>query len=413
VRRWQAERLDQPAAGATGLARWLGDYAADGGVGRTRDLIGSHVQTHGLAQLLRDVRKVVEDLKAARQELHAKLPEPAAARDARTSEDKLEAVEKRLGHLAAYYQERLTQLERDPTLRVPRDGQLVPLSEVLREEIAFQVCEWGQWDALFQHSSGGYISEPAGEDYSGPVFKDDDDEGGPARTFPTTSDDLYEPFEHAVGQLQKACRAVLLEGLGAYLETLQRELADDRAEIAPLLENPDAPRQVRSLRLGARGQGLVPALKAAVDPARIRAVVFPGGDAERFQIPLVLQASALFPLARSRGGVPGRVFAWARRLQEAPDDLRPERHHAHQCQVLRIRGNFIDTLAQELNHYLGVGLRQALDRLQQGLREIREKLSLVAGNRFILDALLAPPPATEQPAADALAPLRRIAAEPW
>ena len=417
---WQgvAERLEEAGTRDAPLARWLADFAADGGIGRTRDLIQSHVQKHGLAHLLRDVRKIVDALKAAQQDLLRRLPEPAVAvSDARTPEDKLEDVEKRFAKLAAFYQEHLNRLERTLALQVPRDGQATALNDVLRDEVVFRIKEWDEWDALFQHRRDGTIVEPQGGGIFGKaVFQEDDDEeDGPAAVFPTRSDDLYPAFEQTTEQLQHFCRDLLLEGLDAYLEALQRDLADDRAELKPLLDNPNLTRQVRGLRLGARGQGLVPALRAAVEPLRIRAVVFPDGEPTQFQISLPLNAATLFPLARTRGDVSGRVFAWARKFQEVAEDLRPERHHAHQGQVLRVYVDLVETLAQELNQYLGVGLQEVMDKVKVALRAISTSLTLVAGNRFLLDALVTPPTATTGDAAatDPLAAVRTIAAEPW
>ena len=416
---WQAvaDRLAEGGGKDVRLTRWLADFAADGGIGRVRDLIQSHVQKHGLAQLLRDVRKIVEALQAAQRDLLARLPEVVEGHDARTPEDRLEDVEKRFGKLAAFYQEQFNRLERSAALQVPRDGQPVPLNEVLRDEVVFRVREWDEWDALFQHSKDGYIVEPQGGGVFGKsMFQDDqEDEDGPASVFPTRSDDLYPAFEQTTERLQQFCRDLLLEGLNAYLDGLQSDLADERAELKPILDNPNLPRQVKALRLGARGQGLVPALRAAVEPVRIQAVVFPEGDAGKYQISMPLNAATLFPLARTRGDVAGRVFGWARKFQEVPEDMRPERHHAHQAQALRVCVDLIETLAQELNQYLGVGLQEVMGKVKEALREVGSRLSLVAGNRFVLDALLTPAAATAgAPAAvDPLIPVRRVAAEAW
>src|SRR5262249_28345210 len=74
------ERLSQllrEAEPLNSLARWLEDFARDGGVGRLQRLIVDHVAHHGLRQLLGYVQVAAEELRRAVGKLPKRRPRPA------------------------------------------------------------------------------------------------------------------------------------------------------------------------------------------------------------------------------------------------------------------------------------------------------------------------------------------------
>jgi hypothetical protein len=101
-------------------------------------------------------------------------------------------------------------------------------------------------------------------------------------------------------------------------------------------------------------------------------------------------SAALFPLARvnKTSGDAGRMFAWDREWQKKTEDARPEPHHRHQSQVLRLRDEIVSVISQELAQLLSDATKKLNSQLLELVKEINTKLSLVAGNDNLLDELL-------------------------
>ena len=394
-----------------GLTRWLADFSADGGVSRLRQLIQSHVQEHGLDQLYGAVVKKAVQLKEKLKLLRGQLmPPDSNPKDHRTPEDRLEGARKRFSRLAEVYQNLSRRMVQAPALSVERNGRPVSVNDIIREEVIFRVYEWSQWNTLLQASENDYITDQGALI---PPFPDEEEDEGEAEVFPMRSEDFLGVFEQTVQELEAFTRAQVAAGVDYFLSKLADEVVVESQELGQVLQNQQLTKQIQALKLGPRGKGLVGALRVAIDPKRLKAGIFPEGDPAKLEIPLKPNPNLLFPLARStRENLRlGQVFAWNKKLQEAPEACRPERHQAHQAQVLRLRKEFVTTLSQEMAQLLSVATQLINEKLKELLKELNKQLSLVASNDVVLDTLLRDQPTQEDqtPATDPLAIVRQMA----
>jgi hypothetical protein len=192
-----------------------------------------------------------------------------------------------------------------------------------------------------------------------------------------------------------------------------------REELAEALQAPSLPESIKKLKLGNKGRNLLRIFRAALQPEQLEQYVFPGGDASKLELPRPNPAM-LFPLARASktSGDPGRIFAWDREWQKKSEDARPESHHRHLSQVLRLRDEIVSVISQELAQLLSEATKKLNSKLLELVKEINTKLSLVAGNDILLDEFLrANMPGEAEPAAgpaaDPLATVRQIATVTW
>ena len=414
---WGAVAGRLPAGSNAGLRRWLDDFATDGGIGRLRALVQSHVQMHGLEQRFRDVTVDVEKLKTAVRELRTALP-AAAGPDARTDEDKLQAAEKQLKALGEVYQGLAHKLGKEgPRFTVTRDDVTSPLDDLLQEEIVFQVFDWPEWDTLFQCSRDGYIVARKADDGGFQRDPDDDDEeDGGGSAFPTSSEDFYPAFERTVAALDEFTRKLVEDGVGEWLAQLNPPTAAARVTVGPSLDRKTLGKEVSALRLGVATENFALIMRAAVDPARLRRQVFTDDGRISGANTPPPAAADIFPLARAAKGVPGRVFGWDTGLAERPADSRPTKNHAHQAMVYRLRDEVVNILRQEMTQLLRQAVEAAADKLQVLLKQMVARLQVAATNRFVLETVLRPPTDAanaadpNQPATDPLADVRRLAA---
>ena len=133
----------------------------------------------------------------------------------------------------------------------------------------------------------------------------------------------------------------------------------------------------------------------------------PEGDLASLDLPEPNPAH-VFPLARSTKDAAGRVFAWSKAVAAAPEGSRPERHHAHQAMVLRIRDEVINVLRLEMAQLLSQSVKVAVDKFLLGLNEMIGKLSVAAANRFLLEVILSDPATTAPTAADGDVPTAQV-----
>jgi len=393
---------------AAGLTRWLTDFATDGGIGRLRELIQSHVQLHGLKQRSEDVSRDLDKLRKALRELRLAVPGDAP-RNTLTSGDKLQAAEQELKALAKLYGDTVHTLS-PPRFTVKRDDELVSLEKVLNREIIYRVCEWDEWHALWRQARGGYITEPVAEDdddFTKAARLEDPDSVEDAAGFPTRSEDFFAPFCRTVEELTAFTRKLFDEGIDAWIAGLQEPTAAGRRAFGAELDRKSLQSEFKALRQGDTA-GLAVILRAAVDPTRLKKLVFPDGSAAKIDIPDP-NPNVSFPLARAAKESGGRVFAWARDMATAPADSRPERHHGHQAMILRIRDEMIDIIQLEMSNLLSRATKFAADRFCKNLQVMADKLSVASTNRFLLDAILRDPAtATTDPADPATQTTARV-----
>jgi len=423
------ERLSPKSDGKsrTDLAKWLGDYAEDGGISRLRGLILSHVQVAGFAQLRQDTDRDFEALRDAQKKFRDALPGAAAMQDSRTVDDRIVAAEKALAQLAEFYQNQIHQLKNTPRFTVTENDAPRTLEEILQEEVAFHVADWPVWDTLLQSVNSGRIVEiTAQADRPGSVFGPSDEDEEDERdtvAFPTRSEDFFPSFEQTISHLNQFTRQLIDRGAEEYIQKLSPAGTAAKLTFGAAIDRKSLAKEVKALNLGQRSTDLVPAIRAAVNPgSRMKIGLFrtdiaseDAPEESSADLPLAsLDAAKLFPLARSTKDSPGRVFGWAAKLQGAPADSRPEPQLAHPAMALRIRDELVRVLRQQSAQMLNEGVQLVIDRLSKKLVAVYQKLTVAYSNPVVLQTLLmASTPTNESTSAvDELLPMRRLATFP-
>lgn len=396
-----AARLESaPVKPKSPIISWLRNYATDGGITRLRQLIESHVQEHGLDQRKKDLARDVASLREQLAELRSKIPAPTDdAKDTRVWEDKIHAAGEELRQLSDAYRDEINQLKKDPRFRQRVGSKDIPIEELLQREIVLDVCEWPQWQYLFHYRKDGYIEEAGGaEDPFG--LKDDDDpvsgvEAEGESDFPSRSDHFFKPFATSMERLEKKTREFVEQGFEQWLNALAEKSEAARRTFGVPLQKKTLNAELARLRLGPQGKNLAGVLRGAIEPARLRWILFPvpggrAGEAAPIVGPEHMQfdADRLFPLARSKDGN-GRMFAWARTLLDGPSHLRPADSHRHQSMILRIRDQFISVLRQEMSQLLSLSMDMIVKKLSETVEAVMlHRVSYVANNRFVIEAIL-------------------------
>ncbi len=417
-----ADRLDRDTPGSRskpGLTRGLDDFATDGGVNRLRKLIQSHVQDHGLSQLLEDSRIKAGALRDALKSLAATDELRQVSTDRRTQDDRLAIYEKRFRQLSEFYGAKMAEIDKAPPLCIDRDGREVEVATIVHQETVHKIFEWAHWSRLLQASRDGIITQPQDDDL---VFKDDDDEEeehAVAEGFPTKSDDFLPPFEQTLEAMQAEVRKSVLRGVE---DTLQRWNRDpnvvlSREDLAGPLADKTLTKRFRALGLGVQGTGLVSALRGAVRPEGLAEQILPEDGPDPIERTWSTPTD-LFPLALGGGrGDTGLEFAWATKFQKAAADSRPDANRSHQSLVLRIRDEFVTTVIREMTEAVGVATYRINQRIKRTLTQLVDKLKVVTSRQDVLAELvrdkLEGTDSGSAPVADSLALVRQLAGTRW
>jgi hypothetical protein len=423
-----------------GLAQWLGDFAADGGISRLRKLIGSHVQLHGLTLLARDVAVERDKLRRAHKELCDVIVPRGSSVDVRLPPERVEAVRKAFDELRQVYRDLIRDVNREDILVVGRDGKTVPVTKAVDEETKAQISEWPHWVTLFQASEDGYISEKTGSDaglgsIEDPIDADDledvddgEEVGGVVEFsgtgFPTSSADFYLAFEATLAHLERFTEKQIQAGLDFWLAELTSKMAGLREELGPLLGTKGLASRIRKLKLGDDAKGLLIWLTAAIEPTKLKEFIeterIPANDPGqpgKADHQRVLDPKALFPLSRMEGDHgPVRIFGWDRDLQGHPDpSCRPLRNLSHVCQVIRIREEFVRVLSEEMAQTVSLAVNRLNSRLVKVLTVVNTRIAKVSGDDRLRETLLKAVHAREAsvPEEDSAQALQQIASFRW
>jgi hypothetical protein len=418
-----ADRLERDTPGSRskpGLTRSLDDFAADGGINRLRKLIQSHVQDHGLSQLLEDSRIKAGDLREALKVLAGMIEPRPGSGDLGTQDDRLAKFEKRFRQLLEFYSTKRAEIDKAPPLCMDREGREVEVAAVVHQETVHQIFEWAQWSRLLQASRDGIITEPQGDEA---IFKDEDgeedDEGVVADSFPTKSDDFLPAFERTLDAMQVEVRKSVRRGVQDTVQRWNRDpnVAPSREDLAGPLADKSLTRRLRALGLGVQGAGLVNALRAAVNPERLTNQILPEDGPDPLERSWS-RPTDIFPLAlRGARGDAGLEFAWASKFQKAAQDSRPDVNRSHQSLVLRLRDEFVTTVSREMTEAVAVATYRINQRIKNTLSELVGKLKVVTSRQDVLAELVRDKPeGTESEAGaqtDPLALVRQLAGTHW
>jgi hypothetical protein len=370
------------------LARWLDDFARDGGAGRLQRLIVEHVAQHGLRQLRDYVRVAAEELRRAVGRLPKRRPQPAG-RNGPTADTVRQAAD---GLYDVYTALKAEYEQAAPELTVADNGRRVPLQQRVHDQVTLSVFEWPVWNELLnkvQKDGTVLAAAPSGPRKQG-GWDDGDEE--PALRLPSDSREFFEPFQRTLGQTEtfaRACArqavhdqlAALAERTRPYLEQLSAVLADPQAR--GRVEEFDRREKEEGRRAAGRGQLNI--LRWAVEPTSPEVC-------ERFletylaDNQAALAAAECFPLPGAEPGQTPQRFPWARPQEAAGGN--------HQVLVLRLRDALADGMRRRVLQLVSQLNKQILDGLQDTFTTWSERLLMLSGNAPLLARLVGESPAT-------------------
>lgn len=358
------------------LIRWLKDFATDGGIGRLRQVIVSHLQSHGILQRHKDILLHMEQLRKSLRTLEASLPSVDAPITI-VNIDRARAIEHELQSLIRFYESVRSSLATHPPFTVLRDGFAVSVNEHLKQQVLAGICEWPVWDALWHNVRDGFISNPGKREsvlngIFGPLDNTDDEEDN---SLPTRSDDFYAPFEKTLQDLTEYACTLVDQAVTEWLQQLHEKVAPWRVLLLPHVERPTLIAEIKHLKIKGTA-GLVTAMRAALDPPILKPLLFPpNGNLAEAKLEFTRPDPAhVFPLARSDKYKSGRVFAWDQTYTQASSDARPPKHHGHQAMILRIRDHLADAIHMELSQVLSSLVEHVISRFHEAFLEMCNKL---------------------------------------
>jgi hypothetical protein len=374
---------------------WLTDFVLDGGVGVLRERLSKHVEEFGLQQLFDHVRRKVDALARELARFAALVPprepeKPVVVEVPLVPAEILQRLRRILGELTRKYTNLIFKLTNNPPeLEVERDGVLVGVNQVVESECIYQVCEWNEWNSLFENSHNNRLVEHSadwtqdvfnatkgadapGGDWVGNVF------GASTAPPPTKSDDFHQPFENTVKQLETFSLQVATEAIHARMERVASELVAERDDLSFALNNRDLPGKVQA-RYGQAGSVLFAVMSKSLKPEELAPPILNRAQltTDTYQS---LEVARLFPL-------PKRTFAWASSIANLPANLRPEEKHSHLIKAPMLRDAFIEAIQKAMAQIVSEATKKANQASLELFRSIHERLRQLINNDRLLNTL--------------------------
>jgi hypothetical protein len=363
------------------LARWLDDFARDGGIGRLQRLVVDHVAQHGLRQLLDYVRVSAEDLRRAIGRLPKKRPAPA-----RHAGPTAEAVRQAVDGLYDVYTALKAEYEQAaPELAVAADGRRVSIQQMVYDQVTRSVFEWPVWNELLNkvQKDGTVLAAVPPRPQQRGGWDEEDDE--PPLKLPSDSREFFEPFKRTLEQNEASARDCVRQAVRDQLAGLAKRTRPCAEPIVSLLTDPKGRQRVeehdqrekeQGRKTGARGQWSV--LGWAADPtSKDVCDRFLGRYVAEAQAPI--PPEACFPLPGADPNETPQRFPWARGQGPAGGN--------HQVLVLRLRDALADGMRRRVLQLVSQMNKQVLDGLKDTFTTWSERLLALSGNTPLLARL--------------------------
>ncbi len=349
------------------LGRQLSYFAQDGSISKLRELIQTHVASHGFKQLYEDTRRAANALRQQQDNLKNILVEiqeqgiPMA--ESQSFLDLRFAVET----LDKTYRKFQKELSKEPL----KDKRGVTVSEVVKDELTFRILNWSQWTLLFNKASNGMISLTESKGAAGKLF----DRGNKINSsLPTKSDDFYPAFEKTIKELEEFARDRLSQAVVDSLSKLSNQIAKERDRLREIL-HPEQEQDIQE-KFGNEEADLFYKLLLGCDPNQWKeAIISEVSSKDKTSVP-----ANMFPLARQddKHNI-GQIFDWApERSQNNP------RTGNHQLLVLRLRDEIIASASlhlvqyvSEVNQQVNAELEGILDQIVPCLQNLSKKEALL------------------------------------
>jgi hypothetical protein len=349
------------------LGRQLSYFAQDGSIAKLRELIQTHVATHGFKQLYEDTRRAANALHQQQDNLKKILEEiqeqgiPMA--DSQSFLDLRFAVEA----LDKTYRKFQKELGKEPL----KDKRGVTVSDVVKDELTFRILNWSQWTLLFNKANNGMISLTESKGAAGKLF----DRGNKINSsLPTKSDDFYPAFEKTIQELEDFARDRIRQAVVDLLSKLSNQIAKERDRLREIL-HPEQEQEIQE-KFGDEEADLFYKLLLGCDPNQWQeAIISEVSSKDKTSVP-----ANMFPLARQddKHNI-GQIFDWApERSQSNP------RTANHQLLVLRLRNEITASASlhlvqyvSEVNQQVNAELEGILDQIVPCLQNISKKETLL------------------------------------
>lgn len=349
------------------LGRQLSYFAQDGGISKLRELIQTHVATHGFKQLYEDTRRAANALHQQQQNLKNILTEiqnqgiPMA--ESQAFLDLRFAVET----LDKTYRKYQKELGKEPL----KDKRGITVSDVVKDELTYRILNWSQWTLLFNKANNGMISLTESKGAAGKLF----DRGNKVNSsLPTKSDDFYPAFEKTIKELEEFARDRLSQAVVDSLNKLSNQIAKERDRLREIL-HPEQEQNIQE-KFGDEEADLFYKLLLGCDPNQWKeAIISEVSSKDKTSVP-----ANMFPLARQddKHNI-GQIFDWApERSQSNP------RTANHQLLVLRLRDEITASASlhlvqyvSEVNQQVNAELEGILDQIVPCLQNISKKEALL------------------------------------
>jgi hypothetical protein len=400
------------------LGRWLREFSIDGGIGRLRTLIATHVGERGLKQLFDKVRVRIDAVERVQTKLRAALAStpavktPSPSVPSSGSSGSLVELRKAVGDLAKKYSSLCDQFKKVPPDLHTSCGDAErseTVADLVERACVYEVCEWKEWKELLECSRNGRLSivddDSAGsgglEDVPMPWGSAAAVEGHSTtpRQVPTRSENFVGPFEATIRRLEERTLAEVRAAAKARMERLDNELAALRDDLSPLLGNSEACNRFLT-RAGSEGDKYLRGLGAGSKPSVTTDMIL---DRSRLSSKHYkpIDVGQLFPLPRSDSGrQQGRTFAWAPELQERTErEFRPDDSHRHMIKAPQLRDTFIEATVQAMAQVISQATKDVNQRTLEMFSGIRDSLQSLVSQEKILagmaSSILHPSPSTD------------------
>ncbi|MBW4641866.1 MAG: proteasome protein [Goleter apudmare HA4340-LM2] len=349
------------------LGRQLGYFAQDGSIAKLRELIQTHVDTHGLKQLYEDTQRAAnvlhqqqDNLKNILEEIHEQGIPTGESPDLIEFRAAIESLDKT-------YRNFLKDLGKEPL----KDRRGIGVSEVVKDELTYRILNWNQWTLLFNKANNGTISLTESKGAAGNLFGRGNRVNS---TLPTKSDDFYPEFAKTVKELEEFARDRIRQAVVDLLNKLANQVALERDHLQAIL-HPEQEQDIEE-KFGVESADLFYKLLLGCDPSQWKdAIISEISNQEKTILP-----ETIFPLARQdEKHTVGQIFDWA-----------PERNQGlsrsanHQLFVLRLRDEITASASlhlvqyvSEVNQQVNSELEGILDQIIPSLQNISKKENLL------------------------------------
>jgi hypothetical protein len=341
-KKWQqlSERLPSSQPNTT-LWRQLSDFADDGGLGRLRLLLQTHVATHGIKQLYEDTSRAAEELRKEQKTLKKIVNQIQDGQVKSLESPAFTKLSETINILLSTYRDLRKNLKTKPLSNPKGD----PVSDVVKKELSFKINNWNEWALLFNKIQDGIINLPSDsisvdsdiDDFGFPIMSSDNN------SIPMKSDDFYSIFKTTLEELKEYAVKCIEEAFEHMLDELSSEREQERNNLSQILNDNNI--QQITQNFDDKMVKLVITLKRSADPSllkegiikNIRKITSNSSSTTNSEIPFPLA------LADDKHNI-AQIFDWS------PNKKRPvtPRPFNHEFLVLRLRSEMIASASLNL-----------------------------------------------------------------